>query len=199
MTSSVPDVPDPAPRERLLAAAVDYAGEHGIVDVSLRTLAAAIGTSHRMLIHHFGSKAGLLAAIVAEVERRQRVALAADEPPVDASLIELGRQGWQRVADPALWPYERLFFELYAQALRDPDSPLAPTGDLIEPWLDQLVPLYERRGLSTRQARAAARLGIAVTRGLLLDLLATQDRAGVDDAMEAFLEMAGRAESGSPD
>ena len=61
-----------APRDRLLAAAVDYAAQHGISDVSLRTLAAGLGTSHRMLIHHFGSKEGLLAAVVTEVERRQR-------------------------------------------------------------------------------------------------------------------------------
>jgi hypothetical protein len=36
-------------------------------------------------------------------------------------------------------------------------------------------------------ARAHARLGIAVTRGLLLDLVATGDVAGVDAAMEAFI------------
>ena len=35
-------------------------------------------------------------------------------------------------------------------------------------------------------ARAHARLGLAVVRGLLLDLLATGDRAGVDAALDAF-------------
>ena len=43
--------------------------------------------------------------------------------------------------------------------------------------------------MSPRRARAAARLGVAMTRGLLLDLLATEDRAGVDDAMELFIEL----------
>ena len=38
-------------------------------------------------------------------------------------------------------------------------------------------------------ARAHARLGVAVTRGLLLDLLATRDRTGVDGAMEAFIDV----------
>ena len=32
-----------------------------------------------------------------------------------------------------------------------------------------------------------ARLGVAVTRGLLLDLLATEDVEGVNAAMEAFI------------
>jgi hypothetical protein len=35
-------------------------------------------------------------------------------------------------------------------------------------------------------ARAHARLGLAVTRGLLMDLLATGDRAGVESALELF-------------
>jgi hypothetical protein len=38
-------------------------------------------------------------------------------------------------------------------------------------------------------ARAHGRLGIAVTRGLLLDLLATGDRAGVDAAVEAWIAL----------
>jgi len=34
-----------------------------------------------------------------------------------------------------------------------------------------------------------SRLGVAVTRGLLLDLLATRDRSGVDAAMKLFIQM----------
>ena len=40
--------------------------------------------------------------------------------------------------------------------------------------------------------RAMARLGLAVTRGLLLDLVATDDQAGVDAAAEAFVSLLGR-------
>ena len=62
-------------RERLLAAAVDHALDTGIADLSLRQLAAAIGTSHRMLIYHFGSREGLLAAVTQAVEEQQRAAM----------------------------------------------------------------------------------------------------------------------------
>jgi hypothetical protein len=41
--------------------------------------------------------------------------------------------------------------------------------------------------MRSRLARVRARLGLAVTRGLLLDLLATGDRDGVDEAMEMFI------------
>src|SRR5438445_13619582 len=104
-------------RDRLLAAAVAHVAEFGLYDRSLRQLAAAIGTSHRMLIYHFGSKEGLMRAIVEEVENQQREFFArvvADltVPPREAALAF-----WQRLTDPNLANHERLFFELYGQAL----------------------------------------------------------------------------------
>jgi hypothetical protein len=54
-------------------------------------------------------------------------------------------------------------------------------------------------GLDDKTARAEARLVVAVTRGLLLDLLATGDRDGVTEAFERFLYYALAArQSGQP-
>src|SRR5213592_758973 len=94
-------------RERLLAAAVDYAAEHGLADLSLRTLAAALGTSHRILIFHFGSKEGLLVEVVRAVEAQQRALL--DELRANPRLDPLGQMQalWQQLTSPALGPYER--------------------------------------------------------------------------------------------
>ena len=60
-------------RDRLLAAAVGQARRGGIGDLSLRELAAAIGTSHRMLLYHFGSREGLLTAVARAVDEAERV------------------------------------------------------------------------------------------------------------------------------
>src|SRR6516225_11936735 len=99
-------------RERLLAAAVHQALESGIADLSLRQLAAAIGTSHRMLIYHFGSREGLLIAVTQEIERRQRDAL------LHVGVSEAGAwKTWKRLSNPNQWPTARLFFELYSHAL----------------------------------------------------------------------------------
>jgi len=69
-------------REDLLAAAVRHALDGGIADLSLRQIAAAIGTSHRMLIYHFGSREGLLVAVTQAVEEQQRAALLeSGDPP----------------------------------------------------------------------------------------------------------------------
>src|ERR1700751_2424039 len=60
------------PKDRLLAKVVDVALAGGISDKSLRAIADAAGTSHRMLIHHFGSRDGLLVAVIKAVEAQQR-------------------------------------------------------------------------------------------------------------------------------
>lgn len=179
------------PRARLLAAAVDYLAEHGAQQLSLRALAAGIGTSHRMLIHHFGSKDGLLVAVVREVERRQREQLAELATLLDhgADPADVMRRFWRQLADPAMWPRERLFFDMYVRALHG-----GPAGELldgiVESWLDPLVAVGMPAGLTRRAARARGRLAVAVARGLLLDLLATGDRKGVDDAVEAWIALA---------
>ncbi len=60
-----------SPRQRLLDGAIEYVAANGMTDLSLRSLAAALGTSHRLLIFHFGSKERLWIEIVQTVEQRQ--------------------------------------------------------------------------------------------------------------------------------
>jgi AcrR family transcriptional regulator len=71
-----------------------------------------------MLVHHFGSREGLLVEVIRAVEARQRAVLA-----------ELARNGgeepaaremrfWEHLRSPELAPQERLFFEVYGQALQ---------------------------------------------------------------------------------
>ena len=64
--------PEGSPRERLLESVIQHFAEHGLADQSLRHIAEAIGTSHRMLLYHFGSKDGLLLEVVRAVEARYR-------------------------------------------------------------------------------------------------------------------------------
>ncbi len=175
------------PRERLLAAAVAFITERGLGELSLRELAAAIGTSHRMILYHFGSREGLLAEVVAEVEAGQRAileALARSDAPPRESLWAF----WLGLADASTHPAVRLFFELSARALRGEPGTERLRETLVEPWIQAVSASGIRAGLPPELARAQARLGMAVTRGLLLDLLATGDRPGVDAAMALFLD-----------
>jgi AcrR family transcriptional regulator len=184
-----PRMARPNPRQHLLEAAIEYVHERGISDLSIRTLAAALGTSHRMLIHHFGSKEGLWIAIVQAVEQRQRDALQNFLPDPDRPLGEAMWDWWRHISDPSLWPNARLFYELYGQALQGRPHTVAMLDGVVEDWLDPITDINLGLGVPPRLARAHARIGLAITRGLLLDLLATGDVAGVDDAMKAFITL----------
>ena len=179
-------MPTEQPRQRLLDAAVTYALAHGVGDLSLRELAAAIGTSHRMLIYHFGSKEGLHVEVVRAVEAAQRDVFA-DFVAGDLSLPEAARAYWRQVADPAMWPQERLFFELYGRALQGRPGTAELLDGIVESWIEPMAAYAVARGARESTARVDARLSVAVIRGLLLDLLATGDRAAVDAAFEHFL------------
>jgi len=186
-------MPTSQARDRLLAAAVRHAMDSGIADLSLRQLAAAIGTSHRMLLYHFGSREGLLIAVTRAVEEQQRTALLES-----LTTVQDARESWARLSDPQLWPQERLFFELYAHALRGRPGNEGFLDGIVESWVAPIAEALVAAGADERTARADARLGVAVVRGLLLDLLATGDRAGVTEAYERFLEQVSAAEPPAP-
>ena len=177
------------PRQQLLDAAIDHVARHGLTDLSLRALAAELGTSHRMLSHHFGSKDGVWVAIVQEVEGRQREVVRDLAPDPSIPFEEAMRAWWRHISDPSLGPNERLFFEVYGQALQGRTPATALLDGVVDSWVGPIAELLGGMGVPARDARALARLGVAVTRGLLLDLLATGDRQAVDAAMEQWIAM----------
>ncbi|WP_306933973.1 TetR/AcrR family transcriptional regulator [Streptomyces luteogriseus] len=176
-------------RAQLLDAAVDHVAAHGIADLSLRGLGAAIGVSHRMLIHYFGSKEQLLVEIVRASERRQRDVLSRLHLEPGLAPVDVARLLWKQLTDPRLAGQERLFFEICGHALRGRPEAVPVLEGLVTDWLEPLVAAEVGAGAEPATARNRARLGLATVRGLLLDLLATGDRAGVDSAMEEFLRL----------
>lgn len=176
-------------RQELLAAVIADLEREGLGDRSLRDIAAAVGTSHRMLIHHFGSRHGLMTAIVEAVEEDQKRFMES----LDGESGDIQAAMWQRLRDPQLWPAERLFFECYARALHGeaPFDQLLPGS--VDDWLERTVALDATPDVPPALARARARVGLAVFRGLLLDLVGTGDRAGVDAAFEAYAALAAQA------
>ncbi|MFD1659146.1 TetR/AcrR family transcriptional regulator [Streptomyces caeni] len=176
-------------RAQLVDAAVDHVAAHGIADLSLRRLGAAIGVSHRMLIHYFGSKEQLLVEIVRTSERRQRELLSRLRAEPGLSPADVARLLWRQLTDPRLAGQERLFFEICGHALRGRPEAVPVLEGLVTNWLEPLVAAEVAAGMDPAAARNRARLGLATVRGLLLDLLASGDRAGVDAAMEEFLRL----------
>ena len=108
------------------------------------------------------------------------------------------RRSWERLSDPQLWPQERLFFELYAYALRGRPGTEGFLDGIVESWVAPVAAALVEAGANEPTARADARLAVAVVRGLLLDLLATGDRAGVTEAYERFLQRASATGASPP-
>ena len=187
MTAPGAEAARATPRDRLLDAAIDHFGRNGIGDTSLRGIAEAVGTSHRMLIYHFGSRDGLLAEVTREVEVRQRAAMTAtydlDLPPLDAAA-----EYWENTVEATL-RYGPLFFELAAHAMQGKEHATALREELIASWLPSITTLCLALGLPEDQAETHARLALGAARGLLLDLLVSGERTEVARAADLLTRL----------
>ncbi len=177
----MPRRPDAVRRAELLDAVIEAMAGGGIGGRSLRDIAAAVGTSHRMLLHHFGTREDLLLAVVDEIERRQASTLQRlpEEPLAAVAAM------WADLRRPELRPLERLFFECYARGAQGEEPFRRLPAPAVEGWLEQVS---AHSGLGGGDPELA-RLGLAVTRGLLLDLVATGDEQAVDAAHARFIDL----------
>jgi AcrR family transcriptional regulator len=179
--------PDPARRETTLARATDYVLAHGLAGLSLRPLAAALGTSPRMLLYDFGSKQDLVAAVLAEARRRGGARLAVNLPADAASPEERLRGIWAWISAPERAPFVRLFFEVHADGLVHPEH-YPDQADAITDWFDTLGATF--RDITTGpDDTTTPTLIMAVIRGLLFDLTTTGDHHRTDRALDRFCQL----------
>jgi AcrR family transcriptional regulator len=173
-------------RDLLLQRVMAYGAREGITGKSLREIALGVGSSHRMLLYHFGSREGLLAAIVAAMEARQRAVLAElSERAQEPTQVMLGL--WQQVSSPELRPFVRLFFEVFGMVVQGTPGTEGLRETVTAPWLTDAAAAAEALGVPADPAQL--RLGVAVTRGLLLDLVAGADVAEVNASYRRFVEL----------
>ncbi len=124
-------------RAQLLPRLAEHMLRHGLPGASLRPLAKAAGTSDRMLIYHFGTKAGLTAAVLEHIAAGLEARLPRSDGrrlPFEAVFDELS----EAFRDPALAPYHALWVELVAAAIRDPETyrPIAGRiADRFHAWI----------------------------------------------------------------
>ena len=176
-----------ARREELLERAYGYALEHGLASMSLRPLAEAIGSSPRVLLFLFGSKDGLVRALL-ERARADELEFLSSAPAGD--LAAVGQRVWDWLAAPERRALLTLWVEAYARSLVEPDGPWAGfAARTVDDWLDVLAtaqPPARRRSAAGAAERTAV---LAVLRGAMLDVLATTDvprtTAAVRDALQS--------------
>ena len=189
MTGAQP--PPSARQAELLEAGYAYALTHGLADLSLRPLAAAIGSSPRVLMFLFGNKDGLVRALLARARADELAALEQLRAPDDGAppgLPAACAEIWSWLSNPAHRSLLTLWLEGYARSLVDPDGAWADFArDTVGDWLEVLALAQPADERSTPGGAERRTLALAVLRGALLDLLATGDRertaAAVDRAL----------------
>ncbi|WP_203785697.1 TetR/AcrR family transcriptional regulator, partial [Paractinoplanes rishiriensis] len=162
-----------ARRNELLDLAYGYVTEHGLADLSLRPLAAAIGSSPRVLLFLFGSKDGLVRALLDRAREDELTLLAGAH---GEGLAAVGETLWGWLSDERHRPLLRLWVEAYARSLLDRDGPWAGfAAATVAGWLDVLRRAQPEADRDTEDGLARRTAVLAVLRGATFDLLATGD------------------------
>lgn len=185
------------PRKALLAAVADYLLEHGLANLSLRPLAAATGTSARMLVYHFGSKDRLIAEAMNEVRtRQQKLAETWFRPHRAASFEEFLELVWSWVAAAEREPYLRLFLEVVGRGIGDAEPFAEFSRSTFVDWVSWVQRRFERAGRPTEKAKAFAILTVSTIRGLALYSVATKNKRGAKEALRAFIQLSRKRRGG---
>ncbi len=111
-------------REQIIEAATAVFAEYGYAGGSVRTIADRIGVSPASLLQHFGSKEGLLMAVLAEWDRHT----------VDTSLTDVtGLDYFRRLPEVMATHLEnRGLLELFSTIAAEASSPTHPARDFIQ-------------------------------------------------------------------
>jgi AcrR family transcriptional regulator len=169
-------------------------------EITLKDLADELGTSSRMLVHHFGARDALVAAALAHARSqllgtcREQLAKA---NPQDLSSLVLTLRGM--IIDPGNRPFFQLFDQVHALAQTDPERFPGFARASVHDWLPQLTELLTPTSTDEADAQARATLALAVIRGLMLDENATQEHARIDDALAVFKIAAEKRERADSD
>lgn len=156
----------------LVEEVLDHALDVGLAELSLRSAAAAAGTSHKVLLHHFGTREAFLVAVLRRVRRQMLDDVRTNDV---ADPVETLRRAWAWYAEHPR--HDRLLAQGLGLGLFD----AAGTGELAADSVRQHV---VESGAVGDPAR---RLVVAAMRGLLIDRVATGDVEGTDAAFERLL------------
>ncbi|MDQ1042772.1 TetR/AcrR family transcriptional regulator [Streptomyces sp. V4I2] len=157
-----------ARREELAALATDYVLDHGLIGLSLRPLAAAIGTSDRMLLYHFAGKDDLVATVLRISNDRSVEAVRAlpRSQSVRTAVLDLWRASTSDESDHC----HRVYVEAAALGLLGREPYVSVVREANERWVEALADHLVAAGCTRERAGRAVALLDAAFMGLQLDL-----------------------------
>jgi AcrR family transcriptional regulator len=177
----------------LLEAAYRYSLAHGLADLSLRPLAAAIGSSPRVLMFLFGNKDGLLRELLTRARSDELAMLENIREPNNTTAIGLAaatERVWAWLAADKHRQLLKLWAEAYTRSLIEPDGVWGGfAATTVSDWLAVLAACQPQRERESEEGVARRTLALAMLRGALLDLLATADHDRVTAAVHHQLTL----------
>jgi AcrR family transcriptional regulator len=173
-------------REDLLDASIEYILENGVSDLSLRPLAAAVGSKARLLVYHFGSKDALVAEAMILIRNRAQQAFIAVARSAQATTpFDIMQVFWRWATTRQREPYLRLLFEVHGLALQRPAHYGPYLEGALTGWVE-LMAMVLPASLPRDKRRALGTLAVSAVFGLLLDFLSSGSRRRTSDAFELF-------------
>ena len=178
-------------REELLEKIVDVLLEEGISELSLRPLSAAVGSSARLLIYHFGSKEELIAAALDRV--RSRITKAVGElieRQKTASLEDFLRVVWKWSVKDTNQRYFRLLFEIDGLAMHGRNIVLPKDRVAgVTRWVKIFEKKVETLADTAAARNAASTFIVSAIDGLLHDYFATGDLKRTTAGLNFLIEI----------
>jgi AcrR family transcriptional regulator len=176
-------------KQELLEELLGYLVKHGVADVSLRPMAAAVGTSARLLIFHFGSKERLLTEVLelvqARLQRSLADLLAAEHAAERAAPLRLF---WDWALKDANFVQLRLLYQLQVLAAHDQKTYGKYLKKNSVSWLETVQAVLK----PSQRSPLLATLIVAVFDGLFIEVMSSGDRRRTSAAIDEFIAMARR-------
>jgi AcrR family transcriptional regulator len=172
-------------KEELRSAALAYLLEHGMANVSLRPMAAQLGTSPRILMFHFKSKEQLLQEVMEELQRRLQSSFVGMNKSERETVPPIKRF-WSWATEKRNLPYLRLLYEAQIIAAQNPKVYGPYLQKVSRDWQGVVLQTLSR----SLRSEELATLCIAVFDGLLLEMIMTGERSRLMGALDKFIALA---------
>jgi len=183
-----------ATREKLMQAAIDVLLEQGYSRLTTKEVARVAGVSNGALMHHFASKAELVAAATAMVYeeaivRGQRVAQTADADlnPIEGYLSDCLSVYFD-------WPFVAAL-ESIVVARTDPEllEQILPVMERYRTTCDDIwLKVFKRAGLPAARAKVLLNITLNLTRGMAINRLWRHDDRNYQSYLKEWVAIAER-------
>jgi AcrR family transcriptional regulator len=185
----VPRPLDHVKREELLASAAAILARTGVVDTSLRSLAAEMGTSARMLVYYFGSKEHLILEVM---HRQQRAAIPETDELNTTESVAAHRtwcfEDWHACTRGERRDSLRVVLQVFGAAC-GVDSPYREyTWDTLSLLTRNSRARLQALGMPAHAAETRSRIALAAFQGFIIEFFTAPDPAFVDETFARFID-----------